>query len=68
LIDRLIAAESAQQIAGLLSQQADERTRTETARAQRLEAELHEARARITELEHATKRRRRWFRTSPARL
>jgi hypothetical protein len=60
LIDRLIAAESAQQIAGLLTQQADERARNETERAQRLEDELHEARSRIAELEYASVRRR-WF-------
>jgi len=62
LIDRLIAAESAQQIAGLLTQQADERAQNETARAQRLEDELNEARSRIAELEYASVRRR-WFGT-----
>jgi hypothetical protein len=62
LIDRLIAAESAQQIAGLLTQQADERAQNETARAQRLEDELNEARSRIAELEFASVRRR-WFGT-----
>jgi hypothetical protein len=44
----------------LLTQQADERAQNETARAQRLEDDLHEARSRIAELEYASVRRR-WF-------
>lgn len=61
LIDELTEARASAKVKALLAQQAETRAEGERKARETTEAELHEARSRILELEHQLSRRR-WFR------